>query len=42
MNSPLNDPQLEALLNRLHAQSDAQVDETDVYFARREQENSRG
>ena len=42
MTSPLNDPQLEALLNRLHAQSDAQVDETDVYFARREQENSRG
>ncbi|MCJ7659486.1 MAG: class I SAM-dependent methyltransferase, partial [Anaerolineales bacterium] len=37
---PLNDPQLEALLNRLHAQSDAQVDETDAYFARREQENS--
>ncbi len=34
---PLNDPKLEALLDRLHAQSDTQVDETDAYFARREQ-----
>ena len=38
MTSPLNDPKLEALLDRLHAQSDTQVDETDAYFARREQE----
>ena len=40
MGSPLNDPKLEALLDRLHTQSDAQVDETDAYFARREQEGS--
>ena len=40
MASPLNDPKLEALLNRLHAQSDAQVGETDAYFERREQEGS--
>ena len=40
MASPLNDPKLEALLNRLHAQSDTQVDETDAYFARREQEST--
>jgi predicted O-methyltransferase YrrM len=39
MASPLNDPKLEALLNRLHVQSDAQVDETDAYYARREQES---
>ncbi len=38
MTSPLNDPKLEALLDRLHTQSDTQVDETDAYFARREQE----
>ncbi len=38
MTSPLNDPKLKALLDRLHAQSDTQVDETDAYFARREQE----
>ena len=31
----LNDPKLEALLDRLHAQSDAQVEETNAYFARR-------
>ena len=30
MASPLNDPKLEALLDRLHRQSDAQVDETDA------------
>ncbi len=40
MASPLNDPKLEALLDRLHAQSDAQIDETDAYFARREQDGS--
>ena len=40
MASPLNDPKLEALLDRLHAQSDTQVDETDAYFARREQEST--
>ncbi|MFC1921703.1 O-methyltransferase [Chloroflexota bacterium] len=38
MASPLKDPKLEALLDRLHAQSDTQVDETNAYFARREQE----
>ena len=40
MSSPLNDPKLEALLDRLHAQSDAEIDETDAYFARREREGS--
>ena len=40
MPSPLNDPKLGAMLNRLHAQSDAEVDETDSYFARRAQEGS--
>jgi predicted O-methyltransferase YrrM len=40
MASPLNDPKLEALLDRLHAQSDAQVDETDAYYARREREGT--
>ena len=35
MTSPLNDPKLEALLDRLHARSDAQVEETNAYFARR-------
>lgn len=38
MASPMNDPKLEALLNRLHAQSDAQIDETNAYFERREQD----
>jgi predicted O-methyltransferase YrrM len=38
--SPLNDPKLEALLDRLHAQSDEEVDETDAYFERREQDGS--
>ncbi len=40
MASPLNDPKLEALLDRLHTQSDAEVGETDAYFERREQEGS--
>ncbi len=40
MTSPLNDPKLEVLLERLHAQSDAEVNETDAYFERREQEGS--
>lgn len=40
MSSPLNDARLEALLDRLHAQSDAQEAETDAYFARRMQEGS--
>ena len=40
MASPLNDPPLEALLDRLHGQSDAQVEETDAYFERREGEGS--
>jgi predicted O-methyltransferase YrrM len=40
MASPLQDPKLEALLDRLHAQSDAQVDEMDAYFARRAKEGT--
>jgi len=40
MASPLNDPKLEALLDRLHTQSDAEVEETDAYFARRERDGS--
>ena len=40
MASPLNDPKLKAMLDRLHAQSDAQIGETDAYFVRREQEGS--
>lgn len=42
MPSPLNDPHLEALLERLHAQSDAQIAEIDAYFAQREQETGLG
>jgi len=38
MPSPLNDPQLEALLHRLHEQSDLQSDETNAYFEQRELE----
>ena len=40
MASPLHDPKLETLLDRLHAQSDAQVEETDAYYERRDQEGS--
>ncbi len=40
MVSPLNDPRLETLLDRLHVQSDAQVEETEAYFARRERDGS--
>ena len=40
MASPLNDPKLEALLARFHAQSDAEVEETDAYYERREREGS--
>ena len=40
MTSPLNDPKLEALLDRLHAQSDIQVEETDDYFSRRLREGT--
>jgi hypothetical protein len=38
MPSPLNDPRLEALLDRLYAQSDAQIPETEAYYARRNRE----
>ena len=38
MASPLNDPKLEALLERLHAQSDAQVAEIDAFFAKRKKD----
>ena len=40
MAPPLNDAKLEALLDRLHVQSDAQVDETNAYFARRAKEGT--
>ena len=36
MTSPLNDPELEAMLDRLHRLSDAQAAETDAAFERRE------
>ncbi len=35
MGSPLNDPKLEAFLDHLHAQSDAQNEEMNAYFAQR-------
>ena len=35
--SPLKDPKLERLLDRLHAQSDAQLAEIDAFCAEREQ-----
>ena len=38
MSSLLNDPKLEGLLDRLHTQSDLQVDETNAGFERREGE----
>lgn len=38
MPSPLNDPALEALLDRLHGLSDAETDKVDAYFSRRQQE----
>ena len=38
MSSLLNDPKLEGFLDRLHAQSDLQVDETNAGFERREGE----
>jgi len=40
MASPLNDPKLERLLDRLHAQSDAEIEETDAYFAQRERDGT--
>ena len=40
MASPLNDPELEALLDHLPIESDAEIEETDAYFARREREGS--
>ncbi len=40
MSSPLKDPKLEALLDRLHAQSDSQVEETNAYFAKRAREGT--
>jgi predicted O-methyltransferase YrrM len=40
MASPLNDPKLEALLERLHTQSDVQIEAIDAYYARREQEGT--
>jgi predicted O-methyltransferase YrrM len=40
MASPLNDPKLEALLDRLHSKSDAQVEENDAYYDQREREGT--
>jgi len=40
MQSLLNDPKLEAMLDRLHAQSDVQINETNAYFERRDQETT--
>ncbi len=40
MASPLNDAKLEALLDRLHAQSEAQGDEIEAYYAQRESEGT--
>ena len=40
MASLLKDPKLEALLDRLHWQSDAQVEETHAYFAKRAREGT--
>ncbi len=40
MASPLSDPKLEAMLDRLHSQSEAQVGEVDAYYARREREGT--
>jgi predicted O-methyltransferase YrrM len=40
MASLLNDPKLETLLDRLHAESNAQVEQTNKYLARRMQENA--
>jgi len=40
MASPLNDPKLEVLLDRLHALSEAESEETEAYFTRREREGS--
>lgn len=42
MASPLDDPALEALLERLHAESDAQVEGLVDYFARRAREGTLG
>jgi predicted O-methyltransferase YrrM len=40
MPSPLQDPKLEAFLDRLHARSDAQLGELQQYFARRAREGT--
>ncbi len=40
MASPLNDPKLEALLDRLHSQSDGQTEATNAYFAKRAKEGT--
>jgi predicted O-methyltransferase YrrM len=40
MASPLNDPKLVALLDRLHSESDAQIEEADAYYAQREREGT--
>jgi predicted O-methyltransferase YrrM len=40
MDSPLNDPVLKILLDRLHSQSEAQEEETDAYYSRREHEGT--
>jgi predicted O-methyltransferase YrrM len=40
MTTPLDDPKLEALLERLHAESDAQNEQINAYFARRAKEGT--
>ena len=40
MASPLNDPKLERLLDRLHVQSDSQIEKTDAYYAARERDGT--
>ncbi len=40
MTSPLNDPKLKVLLDRLHTQSDAQVEAINAYVARRAKEDT--
>ena len=40
MASPLNDPKLKVLLDRLHAESDAQVEAINAHLARRSKEGT--
>lgn len=40
MPSPLNDPHLEALLDRLHAKNDAEIGDINAYYAQRERDGT--